>query len=191
MIYNHKTLNSYFLLYMYSNSKYQAIDLMNFDEKSEFVGYTEMTATAKVIGLFVDGCKVDEISDEGEVIFDKTPFYATMGGQMCDTGVISGKNFSADSYNQSASIVLGYKEFENFDTTNAGQWGMALAYRHIGQNVGPAPTYTLDAGTKGWELSYLANVMPHTYLWLKAVKGKTLIGDKSYNELFGRIEWQF
>ncbi len=74
----------------------QAIDLMNFDEKSEFVGYTDMSATAKVIGLFVDGCKVDEISDEGEAIFDKTPFYATMGGQMCDTGIVCGTNFAAD-----------------------------------------------------------------------------------------------
>ena len=102
-----------------------------------------------------------------------------------------GRNFSADDYKQSTSVVLGYKEFENFDTTNAGQWGMALAYRNVGQNVGPTPTYTLDAGTKGFELSLLANIMPHTYIWLKGVKGKTLIGNHNYNELFGRIEWQF
>lgn len=102
-----------------------------------------------------------------------------------------GQNFSADAYNKSGSIVLGYKEFENFDTTNAGQWGMALAYRHVGQNVGPTPTYTLDAGTKGWEISCLANIMPHTYIWLKGVTGKTLIGNHDYKELFGRIEWQF
>lgn len=102
-----------------------------------------------------------------------------------------GHNFSADQYNNSHSIVLGYKDFENFDTTNAGQWGMALAYRRVGQNVGPTPTYTVDAGTRGWELSYLGNIMPHTYIWLKAVTGKTLIGNKDYKELFGRIEWQF
>ena len=102
-----------------------------------------------------------------------------------------GQNFSADNYDKSGSVVLGYKEFENFNTTNKGQWGMALAYRHIGQNVGPTPTYTLDAGVKGWELSYLGNIMPHTYIWLKGCTGKTLIGDKDYKELFGRIEWQF
>ena len=102
-----------------------------------------------------------------------------------------GQNFKADAYDKSGSIVLGYKDFENFDTKNKGQWGMALAYRHVGQNVGPTPTYTLDAGTKGWELSYLGNIMSHTYIWLKGVTGKTLMNDKDYKELFGRIEWQF
>ena len=33
--------------------------------------------------------------------------------------------------------------------------------------------------------------MSHTYIWLKGVTGKTLMNDKDYKELFGRIEWQF
>ncbi len=166
-----------------TTASYQAIGFTGWLGKlNAGLGYHHLTSRAftEMLG-YGNNDAMNTVTAKGTYHFDKN--IALQGNY--------GKNFSADSYNQSASIVLGYKEFENFDTTNAGQWGMALAYRHIGQNVGPAPTYTLDAGTKGWELSYLANVMPHTYLWLKAVKGKTLSGDKSYNELFGRIEWQF
>ena len=74
----------------------QAIDLMNFEEKSEFVGYTERTCTAKVIGLFVNGVKTDEFDSVGEAIFDKTPFYATMGGQECDNGVVVANGFKGN-----------------------------------------------------------------------------------------------
>ena len=102
-----------------------------------------------------------------------------------------GHNFGADDYNTSWSAVIGYKEFENFNATNAGQWGFSIAYRNIGQNVGPMPTYTSDAGTKGWALSLLGNIMPHTYTWLQYAQGKTLIGNENYKELFGRVEWQF
>lgn len=102
-----------------------------------------------------------------------------------------GHNFSADDYNTSWSAVIGYKEFENFNATNAGQWGASIAYRNIGQNVGPTPTYTSDAGTKGIALSFLMNIMPHTYTWLQYAQGKTLIGNENYKELFGRVEWQF
>ena len=166
-----------------TTASYQAIGFTGWLGKlNAGLGYHHLSSHAftKLIG-YGDNDAMNTVTAKGTYHFDKN--IALQGNY--------GKNFSADSYNQSASIVLGYKEFENFDTTNAGQWGMALAYRHIGQNVGPTPTYTVDAGTKGWELSYLANVMPHTYLWLKAVKGKTLIGNDNYNELFGRIEWQF
>lgn len=102
-----------------------------------------------------------------------------------------GHNFGADDYNNSWSAVIGYKQFENFNATNAGQWGASIAYRNIGQNVGPTPTYTSDAGTKGLALSFLMNIMPHTYTWLQYAQGKTLIGNENYKELFGRVEWQF
>ena len=66
----------------------QAEDLMNFTEPSEFLGYTVTENTGKVIGLFKNGVAVDTIDDEGDVIFDRTCFYAESGGQIWDTGII-------------------------------------------------------------------------------------------------------
>ncbi len=63
-------------------------ELMNFTEPSEFTGYDHLEDEGKIIALFKDGHRVDELSDEGEVILDKTPFYVQSGGQVADTGVI-------------------------------------------------------------------------------------------------------
>lgn len=62
-----------------------------FKEPSQYVGYTDLKVNdAKVIGLAAGGNHVKE-AEKGqvvEVIFDRTPFYAEMGGQVADTGVV-------------------------------------------------------------------------------------------------------
>jgi alanyl-tRNA synthetase len=73
----------------------QSKDLMEFSTPSEFVYFDTKPMDATVIGLFKDGVKVDEIDDEGEVAFDTTNFYATMGGQVADTGRIVNDNCQA------------------------------------------------------------------------------------------------
>ena len=59
---------------------------------TEFTGYTSMEETAKVLAIFVDGQSVETANDgdEAVIVLDKTPFYAESGGQVGDTGVISG-----------------------------------------------------------------------------------------------------
>ena len=67
-------------------------DGINFEtEKTEFVGYTENTATAKVLAIAVDGelCDMAAEGSKAIVVLDKTPFYGEGGGQVGDTGVIS------------------------------------------------------------------------------------------------------
>ena len=74
----------------------QSEDLMNFETPSEFTGYTDTECTGKVTGLFIDGVRTDEIGDEGDVILDRTCFYAESGGQTADTGKLYGPDFEAD-----------------------------------------------------------------------------------------------
>lgn len=74
----------------------QSEDLMDFIEESEFTGYTDRTCKGKVIGLFRNGVKVDELEGEGDVILSSTCFYAESGGQCADTGKIWNDLFHAD-----------------------------------------------------------------------------------------------
>ena len=76
----------------------QKPDLMAFVEPSTFV-YDLTSVQGKVIGLFEDGVKTDEITDKGEVIFDTTPFYAEMGGQCGDTGSLDNETTHANVVN--------------------------------------------------------------------------------------------
>ena len=67
---------------------YESIDA---SVTSKFVGYDRLTHTSKVTVLTTEDEIVDALTDgqTGTVIVEETPFYATMGGQEADTGVIT------------------------------------------------------------------------------------------------------
>ena len=69
---------------------------------SEFVGYDNLVADSTITVLTTTTDIVEELSEgmEGTIIVEQTPFYATMGGQQGDTGV----------------ITAGASEFEVVDT---------------------------------------------------------------------------
>jgi alanyl-tRNA synthetase len=67
---------------------------------SQFTGYDETkTEEARVLALLRGEAEVEELGEgeEGEVVLDRTPFYAESGGQVGDTGAL---------YNNSAHAVV-------------------------------------------------------------------------------------
>ena len=58
---------------------------------TEFVGYDENECAARVLAIVADGAEVEraEKGMEVEVVLDRTPFYAEMGGQVGDTGELT------------------------------------------------------------------------------------------------------
>ena len=74
-------------------------------DETKFTGYTDMTAKATVKAIVNSDGELSDMlgaGEKGAVILDVTPFYATSGGQIGDSGVIVSDNNST---------------FEVFDTT--------------------------------------------------------------------------
>jgi alanyl-tRNA synthetase len=56
---------------------------------TQFLGYEQGRADAKVLCVVQDGRVVESASGKCEVVFERTPFYGESGGQMGDTGTLS------------------------------------------------------------------------------------------------------
>jgi alanyl-tRNA synthetase len=72
-------------------------DLVEQHGKTEFTGYEETESESTVLALVVNGEAVAAINagDGGEVLLDRTPFYAESGGQVGDTGELSSEGMKA------------------------------------------------------------------------------------------------
>ena len=62
------------------------------DVRTVFRGYEELTASGQVVALLKGGAPVQSLAagDKGEVVLDRTPFYAESGGQVGDAGELTG-----------------------------------------------------------------------------------------------------
>jgi len=80
-------------------TNYMGADATVYDEidpgiTTEFVGYDSLNAVSKVTVLTTENDLVEALTDgeSGTIFVEQTPFYATMGGQQGDTGVIRTAN---------------------------------------------------------------------------------------------------
>jgi alanyl-tRNA synthetase len=89
-------------------------NVISIDAASSFKGYDQLDLAATVKAIYVDGAAVEEAAagQEAVVVLDETPFYGESGGQVGDTGLLTGKN----------------AEFNVHDTQKYGQ-----AIGHIGK----------------------------------------------------------
>jgi len=84
--------------------------------RTEFSGYDGVTDRGRVVELIKAGAKVERLraGEEGQVVLDRTPFYAEAGGQVGDQGVLTAPGV----------------RFEVRDTQKVGN-----AHAHIGKLV--------------------------------------------------------
>lgn len=80
--------------------------LVKVDGKTDFLGYSVLCSSGKVLSLLCDGQEVEQAAagDELVVVLDQTPFYGESGGQVGDCGYLLGEGL----------------RFEVRDTTLAG-----------------------------------------------------------------------
>jgi len=62
------------------------------DARTLFQGYERLTGSGRVVALLKQGAQVDTLGagEQGEVVLDRTPFYAEAGGQVGDAGELTG-----------------------------------------------------------------------------------------------------
>ncbi len=71
---------------------------LKLEGETEFTGYTELAAEAKITALYVGDDQVEAIlaGQTGVVVLNATPFYAESGGQIGDTGTLTSAATKAD-----------------------------------------------------------------------------------------------
>ncbi|MBP1920035.1 alanine--tRNA ligase [Youngiibacter multivorans] len=82
----------------YMGGSLQGIDTFSEHYETEFVGYNVLEADVEIIAVSDGAIEVEKLSagSNGYIVTNKTPFYAEMGGQVGDTGLVTGKGFRAE-----------------------------------------------------------------------------------------------
>ncbi len=81
-------------------------------KETEFTGYENLEESSRVLVLFKDGARVNELSEgeEGILVVEKTPFYAEGGGQVADTGFVEaeGVRVRVEDVKRFSEVILHF-----------------------------------------------------------------------------------
>jgi alanyl-tRNA synthetase len=114
----------------------------------EFVGYETLTAPARILAMVAGGRRRREAvaGDEVEVVLDRTPCYAESGGQIGDTGVLTGRQGRGrivDTQYRGAGLVAhrlvvdegGFREGEEIAVSVESPRRQGLRLHHTGTHL--------------------------------------------------------
>ncbi|WP_072620721.1 alanine--tRNA ligase [Spirulina major] len=83
---------------------------------TEFLGYTEVQATAQIVALLIDGKTMEQASAGAavQIVLNETPFYAESGGQIGDRGFLSGDDvvIRIDDVQKESGMFIHYGRVE-------------------------------------------------------------------------------
>lgn len=88
----------------YMGQEYSIVNEIPSNIDTEFIGYENIESNSEVVLLIENDKFVDKLEKDGIVVTKATPFYAEMGGQIGDTGVIQNENFKAKVINCKKNI---------------------------------------------------------------------------------------
>ena len=135
----------------------------------EFVGYENENTTATVWGVIAQGRLVDSLEEVGHadpvgLVLDRTPFYGEAGGQVGDTGTMTGPNF----------------EFQVTNTLKDGELVLHIGQLQRGKvSAGDSVTASVEAGRRaGIRRAHSATHLLHHALHTVLGKDATQRGSK-------------
>lgn len=93
--------------FTYMGNEESPINLVDKDLEVEFVGYDKTECVGKIVFLASDESVLEELKEgqKGYIVTDTTPFYAEMGGQVGDKGIIKGHSFEAYVYDTKKNVA--------------------------------------------------------------------------------------
>jgi len=112
--------------------------LQNDNNDFKFTGYETLNDQSKIIAIITEGKQVDSLKagQKGEIILDKTPFYAESGGQIGDKGVIRSNDNLANVYDTRKKVGLSVQLVEVKEgELNKGQTVEAEVFSDLRQSI--------------------------------------------------------